>query len=289
VIPYQSNVLYSIHFLARITRRSFQSFTEQRSSNMPPKNVDIVFVIDASDSMKPCFSSLAKHLDCLLQPLQGYAFNIRFGVLTHSVGKSEDGSRVFDIRTLSGNTLNAIKAIYQPSSGFLDILQGDASRLFTSDPSRVKSFLESVDLSGDEHSLIALDIALDFPFGDLSTTRRVIALFSDEKIEDGLVIRTDLGKIPDLIEKIHARHMQLFAAIPLSEAAEQLAEADRSEIESVDGGDGLASVNFEQLFKQMAKSISVSSQQTAYEPTYKRAIFGQDGWVGGNGSFKGLR
>ena len=80
-----------------------------------------------------------------------------------------------------------------------------------------------------------------------------------------------------------ARHIQLFAAIPEGAAANQLAETDRSEIEFIDGGAGLKNVDFSRLLGQMGKSISGSSLQAVSEPSYRRALFGQDKWVPATG------
>ena len=44
------------------------------------KNVDIVFVIDASGSMRPCFEGLANNMDEIVRPLQGYNLNVRLGL-----------------------------------------------------------------------------------------------------------------------------------------------------------------------------------------------------------------
>ena len=132
---------------------------------------------------------------------------------------------------------------------------------------------------GDEDMLVSLDIAADMPFGPLSNTKRVIALFSDEPFEGGINGNANNHRIPNLIEKIQQRHIQLFVAIPDSDAAQQLSTADRSEIELVDGGQGLAGVNFALLLSQMGKSISGSSLQATEEPLYTRALFGQDKWV----------
>jgi hypothetical protein len=143
--------------------------------------------------------------------------------------------------------------------------------------------------TGDEHSLLGLDFALDFPFGRLSDTRRVISVFSDEKIEDGAITPDELAKIPNLIEKIQARRVKLFATLPRSPAAEQLSEIGGSEFEEVNGGDGLKSVDFKKLLSQMGKSVSIFSLQATSEPPYQKAIFGQDKWVIGSGSFDGLR
>jgi hypothetical protein len=66
--------------------------------------------------------------------------------------------------------------------------------------------------------------------------------------------------------------------MPYSDAAQQLSEANGSEIEDV-GGQGLTGVDFRTLLGQMGKSISVSSLQGALEEKYERALFGQDQWV----------
>jgi hypothetical protein len=133
-------------------------------------------------------------------------------------------------------------------------------------------------VGGDEDNLVALDIALDHPFGPVSTTKRVVALFSDEKLEAGAQRTAIKEFIPRIVEKLHARRIKLFCAMPYSDAAQQLSEANGSEIEDV-GGQGLTGVDFRTLLGQMGKSISVSSLQGALEEKYERALFGQDQWV----------
>jgi uncharacterized protein involved in tellurium resistance len=56
---------------------------------------------------------------------------------------------------------------------------------------------------------------------------------------------------------------------------------DRAEIEPVDGGDGLKAVDFKKLLAQMGKSISISSLQMGPEPSWQRALYGQDKWTEG--------
>ena len=240
---------------------------------MKPKIVEIVFVIDASESMRPCFEGLAANLDQIVQPLQGFNFKVRLGLVGMSVGKSGCGGKVFQVTTLAGG----YNTVYPASPN-----------LFTEDGEAFSAKLRSLELSGDEHHLIALDFALDFPFGPLETTRRVVALFSDEKVEDGLVCEEEMKKIPELLTKLMARRIMLFAALPGSPALEALATVDRCQVEPVQGGDGLASVNFSKLLGQMAKSISGASLQGAEDP-YQKAVFGQDKWQDGSGSFDGLR
>lgn len=242
---------------------------------MKASTVDLVFVIDASASMRPCFEGLARNLDQVIQPLQGFNFRVRLGLIAMNVGISDEGRGLVKIVTLADEFGN--NPIYEGSQV-----------LFTEDGKKFSKKLRSIEMEGDENHLIALDHALDFPFGPISSTRRVVALFSDEKVEDGMLHETDQSKIPDLIKKVTARKVLLFAALPYSPALEMLGTIDGAQIEPVDGGDGLASVNFGKLLTQMAKSISVSAMQGA-EGSYQRALWGQDQWGEGSGTFKGLR
>lgn len=244
---------------------------------MPASTVDLVFVIDASESMRPCFRGLARNLDRVIRPLQGINLKVRLGLVALSVGAGDGGSRVYPTQTLAGGWDSVYNA------------QGVCRDLFTRDSEAFSSCLRSVSLQGDENNLVALDFALDFPFGPVASHRRVVAMFSDEKIEDGAVSKEELATLPRLIEKAMARKVMLFAAMPFSPALEALGSLDGSQFERVDGGDGLASVDFAKLLGQMAKSISVASVQGA-EATYTRALFGQDRWVTCNSaSYAGLR
>jgi len=240
---------------------------------MKPSTVEVVFVVDASESMRPCFEGLARNLDQIVKPLQGFNFKVRLGLVAMSLGKSDTGGRIVRTVTLAGDEAT----IYQSSPD-----------LFTEDGAIFSAKLRSLELSGDENHLIALDCALDFPFGPMATTRRVVALFSDERIEDGMITEAEAGKVGDLVTKIMGRRIQFFAALPNSPLLEQLATADCCQIEPVQGGDGLASVNFNKLLTQMAKSISGTSLQGA-EERYTKALFGQDAWGSATGNFAGLR
>jgi len=244
---------------------------------MPAPNVDLVFVIDASESMEPCIDGLRENIKSLIQPMQGFISKMRFGVITHSIGKdAEDGAAIYRIRTLAGAGLDNIYAKSGPN-------QDKESGLLTEDVSQLVDFLDGMNLTGDEDSLLALDCALDFPFGSIANTKRVVALFSDEPFETGEFRSDYSSKIPALINKIQARHIQLFVAMPDGPTIQQLAEADRSEVELIQGGDGLASVDFHLLLGQMGKSISTSMLQSTGEGQYERALFRQDRFVSSSG------
>lgn len=236
-------------------------------------NVDLVFVIDASESMQPCFDALRSHLGEVIAPLQGYVTKVRFALVAQSAG-GVDGMAVYDHQFLCGSGPEALKKLYQKGPNDPD----PRNEFFSEDPSRLTTALAALKPQGNEDMLVALDVAADLPFGPVAETKRVIALFSDEPFEGGISRKANNAKIPALIQKLQARHIQLFVAIPDSDAIQELSTVDRSEVELVDGGGGLRQVNFKRLLAQMGKSISGSSLQAVGEPTYARAIFGQDKW-----------
>ena len=243
---------------------------------MKPSTVELVFVLDASESMRPCFEGLANNLQQVVNPLQTLGLKVRLGFIAMRVGNATGGGGV--IATASINSASDPIAL---------IASGDPG-LFTEDNALFSSKMRALELGGDEHQLLALDCALDFPFGPMVNTRRVVAMFSDEKIEDGFSGAAVVEKIPAIVTKIMARRIQFFAALPSSPALEALGSADCAQIEPVQGGEGLASVNFSKLLGQMAKSISCASLQAGPE-NYQKGLFGQYELGSAEGDFTGLR
>ena len=238
---------------------------------MKPQNVDLVLLVDSSESMRPCFAALREHLKDLLYPLQQANFKVRFGLVAYAAAPGRDGP-VYDHTFIGGSGPEMMQKLYSPSV--------NAADFFTSDSSVVSRVLNDLEAQGNEDTLLALDIAADFPFGPPESTRRVVAVFTDEPLEAGVSEAEPMGKIPEIIQKLMSRRIQLFVSAPFSPAMGQLGSLDRAEIEAVDGGDGLKSVDFKKLLAQMGKSISVSSLQMGAEPTWKKAIFGQNHWSG---------
>jgi len=236
---------------------------------MKPQNVDLVLLVDASSSMKPCFTQLREHLKELLYPLQKANFKVRFGLVAYAAAPGPSGP-VYDHTFIGGSGPEMIRKLYGP--------QADASKFFTDDPAVVARVLGGLQAQGDEDTLLALDIAADFPFGPVDSTRRVIAVFTDEPLEGGVLKAQPVAKIPELIQKLMSRRIQLFFSGPSSPALELLGSLDGAQIEAVDGGDGLKAIDFKKLLAQMGKSISISSLQIGTEPPWKRAVFGQDRW-----------
>jgi hypothetical protein len=242
---------------------------------MPASNVDLVLVVDSSDSMKNCFEKLRENLSSLLAPMQGNVSKLRYGLVALSASNADCGTN-YCVNFLRGPW---DYKLYARSPNDPD----PRNEYFTENVGEISQALHCLVPSGDEDMLLALDIAADLPFGSLNNTKRVIALFSDEPFERGVSGRANHHLIPALREKLMARHIQLFAAVPEGAAANQLAETDRSEIEFIDGGAGLKNVDFSRLLAQMGKSISGSSLQAVSEPSYRRALFGQDKWVPATG------
>lgn len=236
---------------------------------MKQKNVDIVFAIDISESMRPCIDGLAKNLDKIIIPFQGYDFNVRFGLLGYSVGKGSKGEFVTQVITLSGGLFSVYGS------------EGQVGELFTSDPKMFSDKIKSLSklLQGDENHLFALDTAFDFPFGPVGSTRRVVCLFSDEKIEDGFLFEWDTNLIVSkLCKKAMARRIMLYMALPESSLLDDISAIPNCHIESVKGGDGLASIDFSKLLNQMGKSISITALQ-GNEGEYEKGLHGQKNWV----------
>ncbi len=252
---------------------------------MPNPDVDLVLVLDASGSMGPCFQQVKAHLRDVIKPMQGHVSKVNFALIAAAASRSSHGSVLYSVYSLLDHDagMKLVTQIYASGA------QGSArDTLFTMDPDRLIRALDRVQAAGDEDMLLALDIALDLPFGPIATTKRVIALFSDEPFEGGVAGDASNRQLPVLIDKLQARRVQLFAAIPDGPGANLLASADRAEVELVGGQScGLGDVDFSTLFAQMGKSISGASLQSTAEPAYKRALFGQDAWRPGSGNMVG--
>ncbi len=67
--------------------------------------------------------------------------------------------------------------------------------------------------------------------------------------------------------------------MPDGPTVQLLSEANGSEVELIQGSDGLASVDFHMLLGQMGKSISASMIQATGEGQYTRDLFGQNRFV----------
>ena len=225
---------------------------------MAAPNVDIVLVVDTSGSMTPVIDQLCLHLRELIKPMQGYSSRVRFGLVSAGSGGGNE------LWTLVGE---GVANLYSS----IRMIQYD---FFSDNPDKVIEALDRLPGCGNEHNLLALDVALDHPFGPTGNTKRVVALFSDEPFEGGACF--DENVLPEIIDKIHRRRVKLFCALPESETALTLSQADGSEFEFVSDHGGLAGVDFKALLGQIGKSISASTLQSATDDASLNPLFGQD-------------
>jgi hypothetical protein len=241
------------------------------------RTADIVFCIDASASMAPCFMLLQKSLGSMMEALsdgQG-AWDVRFDFIAHSA--SENG--VFRLESVSlQGSLSLVEALYAKGNG----------TLFTSSIDEFKRRLAAVEMQADEAPLFALDVCLDFPWRDSAKCHRVVIMLTDEPFEEGALLQFQQEKLPQLMQKIQDLKVLLFMVAPDSKVFDQLSQVDKSEYEVIDGvNSGMANVDFTRLLAAIGKSVSVSNLQGGASPRVQRSLYGQADMTGTNEEMTG--
>lgn len=238
---------------------------------------DIVFCIDASESMRPVFDAVRDNVVKLVAGLQEdgqRAWDVRFDFLAYHLGMGDGNMTVFCFDSVFLTGENLVDEIYHARQK----PNGGSGRFFTSDLDTLKRRLGEVKCIGDEASAVALDIAADFPFRDPAACHRVIILLTDEPIETGGVVAESESKIMDLARKVQAKGIQLFMVTPPSAAFDELSQIDKCEWTVADEcGRGLSSIDFTKLLQAIGKSVSVS-QVAAGAETAPRPLFGEADW-----------
>ena len=251
------------------------------------KRADVVFVIDASDSMKPCFDKLRSSLKSFIQPFREEGFDsLRLGLLAYKAAPN-NGQWAYFHSCVNGDDPNNMKILYGDDD--------DAKNaLFTreGDPD-VDGFcrrLDSISCSADENSPLALDCAADFPFEPLCSARRVIVMFTDEKFETGVLKNEPIGPNCSVLErvmnKIVKRHITLYLFAPECEATDMMGEFSRINIRNVpafvEGQSGRTdtwdNIDFEKVLEGIGRSVSGSVLQVVDEGPFDKAVYGQDKW-----------
>lgn len=243
------------------------------------ETADIVFCIDASESMRPAIDGVRDHVVGLLRELQSdpqRTWDVRFDFLTQGVG-FQNGSPVYMLKSVLSEGLPLTDSIYHPTSS----LNQGPSGFFTRDIDLFRQRLDSVECRGDEEMALALDIAADYPFRDAATCHRVVVLLTDEPIETGVQPEKAGGLIGALAQKLQQKRIMLFMVTPSSESYDALSQVDRCEWKVIQRSDtGLSTVDFSKLMVSIGKSVSVA--QTGPSATDGvHPLFGQEGWVAG--------
>lgn len=240
---------------------------------------DIVFCIDASGSMQPCFDAVRSNIEKLIEGLQTdcqTTWDVRFDFLAYhdSPGGFLSGDVHF-YHTVH-NYVECIEKIYGASP--------QPAAFFTRDLNEFKTALAATPIEGEEMQLLALDIALDFPWRPSSECHRVVVMLTDEPVETGISVDEQVSKLPELMRKIQDKRVKLFIIAPESEHFYKLSEVDRCEYTDLEGQkDGLRTVDFSKMLATIGKSVSVSQSYDGGS-TAATPLFDQKEWSVSSGN-----
>src|SRR4051812_12966570 len=168
--------------------------------------VDVVFCLDASGSMAPCIDGVRKNLDAFLDALAGDAnrkIDCRIDFLAHSCDEAGDLIRS---KTLNKTGIELVHALYGQSP--------QPSAFFTTDREAVRRSLRNVEVFGDEAMLIALDMALDYPWRPQAGCHRVVVMLTDEPLEANAMWPAQKAKLDAIIDKIQKLGVKLYLVGP---------------------------------------------------------------------------
>ena len=244
---------------------------------MPGKKcADIVFLLDASGSMTPCIEGVKRNIEKLV----GYfhsdtqnTWDVRLGFLAHSSWR-----HLHNLSSIAISGFPLIEAVYKNRGGNTDAF-------FTPKIDTFKTALAAVKTEGDETTLVALDVALDFPWRPAESCHRALIVLTDEAIETGEDVEMQKAQLDNLVRKIHRKRIKLFIVAPQSDAFDRLSMADRCEYEVIsEQNDGLRKTDFAQLMDAIGKSVSVS-QTSGSADDHPEPLYGQDKWGAGSGTF----
>ena len=261
------------------------AFTESEGNR-----ADVLFVLDASGSMRPCFDQLRTHIKRFVEPFKTAGFtSLRLGLLAYSANKDRTHNRIVyrnmflcpnhasNMATLYGDHETASKMFFTNTSS----IEGNVDKFVRR--------LDEIKCLGDEDTPFAMDCAADFPFEPINTTRRVIILFTDERIDDGVSKMKSVGEnystLDKIMDKISKKHISLYFYGPSSPATEVLEDYPRVVYQNViayqdrhSPTETWDSLNIGRVLESLGKSISRSALSATEEPETERAIYHQDTW-----------
>ena len=196
------------------------------------KCADVVFVIDASGSMRGCFDQLRTNIRKFVEPFREEGFDsLRLGLLAYSANIDRTAKKcIYRNIVIGGEGVSAMKSLYGSASPREELFFTRSGNGAVDTDSFMRR-LDGVRCKGDEDTVFALDCAADFPYGPLTSTRRVMVLFTDEKIEDGVLKQESVGEnfsqVEKVMEKIVERHISLYVFAPASPVTDMMSEFSR--------------------------------------------------------------
>ena len=169
---------------------------------------DVVFCLDASDSMKPCIDGVKTHISSFLEGLKSdgqRTWDVRFDFLAHQT-----------VRGAGGVIGHGHFSLYhsEPDNDVVSVLymgqQGQRGRFFTTDIAEFKRGLDKVEVLGDEGPLVALDSCLDFPWRKAGECHRVVIFMTDEPFETSSAPELEKQFLEELLQKTQDLKVLLF-------------------------------------------------------------------------------
>lgn len=240
---------------------------------------DIVFCMDASGSMKECFHGVSKHIGELMERLVSnhqMHWDVRFDFLAFQNGNHDEGLHWF--RSVNYHASSAlVKALYGGNEMAL-------AHFFTADVEQFSREVEAITkepLILEEEQLLALDIAMDYPWRPADQCHRVVVLMTDETVESGIFVEKQLAKLSELRDKVDAKHIKLFVIAPECESFYELTMADHSEYQQVPEYGLDCDFSLRSMIAEIGASLSSKCHVLADEDTTTKPLplFGQASWL----------
>lgn len=240
------------------------------------ETADIVFCMDASGSMETAFEGVRDHVEKLVETLNTTGlqrtWDVRFDFLAYSNTRSS-----MRLMNVEKKGVDLVKALYEGEEA-MELQSESSPSFFTRDLKKFTRALNEVRCEGDETTLLALDIAADFPFRDASSCHRVVVLLTDEPVADGPLADETASKLMDLAKKYQDKKIMLFMVTPDCPTFDSLSQIDKCEW-TVDESGGLKTIDFSKLMESIGKSVSISQTSGSAASNSPMPLFCESKWT----------
>ena len=241
------------------------------------ETADIVFCMDASGSMDNAFDGVRDNVEKLVKTLNTSGLQTKWDVRFDFLAYSNTCMPSMRLITTNEHSTGVINGLYNDPEAKSLQQDKESGKFFTRDLKKFCEQLDKVECEGDESTLLALDLAADFPFRDAATCHRVVVLLTDEAVADGPLANETNKKLMNLAMKYQDKKIMLFMVTPDCPSFDQLSQTDKCEW-TVDETGGLHGVNFSKLMESIGKSVSISQTMGAGRDT-PNPLFCESKWT----------
>ena len=241
------------------------------------ETADIVFCMDASGSMDNAFDGVRDNVEKLVKTLNTSGLQTKWDVRFDFLAYSNTCMPSMRLITTNEHSTGVINGLYNDPEAKSLQQDKESGKFFTRDLKKFCKALDEVECEGDESTLLALDLAADFPFRDAATCHRVVVLLTDEAVADGPLADETNKKLMNLAMKYQDKKIMLFMVTPDCPSFDQLSQIDKCEW-TVDETGGLHGVNFSKLMESIGKSVSISQTMGSGRDT-PNPLFCESKWT----------